>query len=75
MPTESALPQIQTEPGQANAEDGFVILDGPDGIAVTMTADAAAGTGHSLLAAAEIANVQSAAVGNKALSENDIDPD
>ena len=52
------LPQPQTEPGIANAEDGLVILDGPDGVAVTMTADAAAGTARSLVAAAEIAERQ-----------------
>lgn len=48
-------PNIQTQPGRASAEDGLVVLDGPNGIAVTMTADAAIGTGNSLLAAAEIA--------------------
>jgi hypothetical protein len=47
-----------TEPGIANAEEGFVVLDGPAGIAVTMTAGAAAGTGRSLIAAAEIAERQ-----------------
>lgn len=38
--------------GQATAEDGVVILDGPDGVAVTMTPDAASGTADSLLEAA-----------------------
>ncbi len=42
-----------TEPGTASAEAGQVILDGPDGIAVTMTPDAATRTGHSLIDAAE----------------------
>ena len=32
---------IQTKAGQAHSEDGLVVLDGPDGIAVTMTAEAA----------------------------------
>lgn len=50
-----ALPQPQTEPGIASAEDGLVVLDGPDGVAVTMTPDAAARTGHSLIEAAAIA--------------------
>jgi hypothetical protein len=56
----SSVPQPETEPGVASAEDGIVILDGPDGIAVTMTADAAALTGHSLIAAAALAVEQGA---------------
>jgi hypothetical protein len=48
----------QTEPGVASAEDGYVILDGPDGIAVTMTPQAAERTAQSLHAAAEIADRQ-----------------
>jgi len=38
--------------GKASVEDGVVLLDGPDGVAVTMTADAAEGTADSLLQAA-----------------------
>jgi hypothetical protein len=38
--------------GRATAEGGVVILDGPDGVAVTMTADAAARTAESLQEAA-----------------------
>ncbi|MBT2133638.1 hypothetical protein KK137_04760 [Croceibacterium sp. LX-88] len=48
----------ETEPGVASAENGLVVLDGPDGVAITMTAIAAAGTGHSLIAAAEAAERQ-----------------
>jgi hypothetical protein len=48
----------QQTPGVADAEQGQVILDGPNGIAVTFTPDAATGTGHSLLAAAERARSQ-----------------
>lgn len=44
--------------GVASAERGCVILDGPDGVAITMTADAAEGTGKSLLAAARKAKQQ-----------------
>jgi hypothetical protein len=51
--------QAQTTPGVASAESGLVILDGPDGVAVTMTPDAAVGTGESLIAAAAIAQTQS----------------
>jgi hypothetical protein len=52
--------QPHTEPGIANAEDGLVVLDGPDGLAITMTANAAARTGRSLIAAAEAAERQNA---------------
>ena len=38
--------------GKASVEDGVVLLDGPDGVAVTMTADAAEGTADSLREAA-----------------------
>ncbi len=50
--------QPETEPGIASAEDGLVILDGPDGVAVTMTPDAASGTAESLLAAVDMARGQ-----------------
>jgi hypothetical protein len=56
--TRSAVPQPQTQPGLAVAEEGVVILDGPDGIAVTMTPDAAFRTGQSLLDAAAAARRQ-----------------
>ena len=39
-------------PGSASVEGGLVVLDGPDGVAVTMTGEAAKLTGNSLLAAA-----------------------
>lgn len=48
----------ESEPGIASAEDGVVILDGPDGVAVTMTPHAAMRTGQSLIAAAEMAEKQ-----------------
>jgi len=41
------------EPGIASAIEGVVVLDGPDGVAVTMTPDAAAQTADSLKSAAE----------------------
>jgi hypothetical protein len=44
--------------GVANAEEGQVVLDGPDGVAVTMTPDAAERTGHSLIEAAAEAKRQ-----------------
>lgn len=45
--------QPREDAGRATAENGVVILDGPDGIAVTMTADAAARTADSLYEAAK----------------------
>jgi hypothetical protein len=51
------------EPGQATAERGEVQLDGPDGVAVSMTPEAARLTGESLIAAAAEARAQAAAEG------------
>jgi hypothetical protein len=56
--TQSAVPQPQSQPGVAVAEEGLVILDGPAGIAVTMTPEAAARTGQSLLDASAAARQQ-----------------
>lgn len=47
--------------GRATAENGVVMLDGPDGVAVTMTAEAAVLTADSLHAAAKLAHQQLAA--------------
>lgn len=58
MTAPSHGPLLQTVPGVASAEDGLVMLDGPDGVAVTMTADAAAQTGYSLISAARRAEQQ-----------------
>ncbi|MBB5684511.1 hypothetical protein [Sphingobium boeckii] len=49
---------IHTKAGTANAEQGEVMLDGPDGVAVSMTADAARKTGLSLSEAADAADKQ-----------------
>ncbi|MCK8456171.1 hypothetical protein U1763_18335 [Sphingomonas sp. LB2R24] len=48
----------ETIPGVAAAENGVVTLDGPDGLAIAMTPEAAAETGRRLIAAAEIAATQ-----------------
>ena len=48
----------EAKPGTASAESGVVILDGPDGVAVTLTVEAAEATGRSLIAAAEQAAAQ-----------------
>jgi hypothetical protein len=58
--TDAINPTIaQTSPGIASAEEGLVILDGPAGVAVTLTPEAAVGTGKSLIAAAAAALTQS----------------
>lgn len=44
--------------GVATAECGEVMLDGPNGVAVSMTPNAAEQTARSLLAAAEAAKQQ-----------------
>jgi hypothetical protein len=54
------MPRPQTQPGVAVAEEGLVILEGPAGVAVTMTPEAAARTGQSLLDAAALARRQRA---------------
>ena len=45
---------VQSLPGKASVEEGLVLLDGPDGVAVTRTAYAASETGKSLLEAARL---------------------
>ncbi|MDF0545910.1 hypothetical protein PX699_26485 [Sphingobium sp. H39-3-25] len=49
---------IQDMAGTAVAEEGIVLLDGPSGVAVSMTADAAEWTGKALIRAAEEARDQ-----------------
>jgi len=43
---------VYEEGGKAFAEEGQVMLDGPDGVAVSMTPDAAEDTAKELLRAA-----------------------
>ena len=50
--------RVRDEAGVAAAEHGEVILDGPNGVAVSMTPEAAHRTGQSLTAAAEKARRQ-----------------
>jgi hypothetical protein len=56
---EARTPAPHEKGGHAVAEEGIVLLDGPDGIAISMTADAAEETGSSLLEAARVARTQS----------------
>jgi len=50
--------ELYSTPGRAVAEAGKVLLDGPDGIAVTLTPDAADMTGQELIRAAAQAREQ-----------------
>ena len=56
-------PMPEVEPGEANAEHGIVVLDGPDGVAVAMQPDPAEETGHRLIEAARQARDQGDAPG------------
>lgn len=58
MTNQNSERRPETQPGVASAEDGLVILDGPNGVAVTMTAAAALETGNNLLEAARAAKKQ-----------------
>jgi hypothetical protein len=55
--------KLETIAGVATAEDGIVMLDGPDGVAVSLTPEAAVQTGRSLIAAAAEAERQLGAGG------------
>ncbi|WP_157219711.1 hypothetical protein [Flavisphingomonas formosensis] len=46
------------EPAEVTAEEGQVLVDGPDGVAVSLTPAAAAETGRRLRCAAKIARRQ-----------------
>ncbi|UIJ43960.1 hypothetical protein LZK98_12795 [Sphingomonas cannabina] len=55
MPDGNRLAQ---QAGHAVAEEGIVVLDGPDGVAITMTPEAAEQTARNLEQAAEEARRQ-----------------
>ena len=55
-----------SEPSNVVAEQGEVLVEGPDGVAVTLTPDAAEETGRRLLRAASEARLQSRADGGEA---------
>jgi hypothetical protein len=48
-----SLTEPERKAGIASAEQGVVLLDGPNGVAVSMTPEAAEETARSLLTAAE----------------------
>ena len=54
----SAAGTPEHESGQAVAEEGVVMLDGPDGVAVSMTPSSAEATARSLQEAANAARGQ-----------------
>ena len=58
MDNDNASAGPLSRPGTASAENGNVFLDGPDGVALTLTPEAAIGTAQSLLEAAEVAKHQ-----------------
>lgn len=58
MPENNLPYKIQDEPGIAEAAEGSVLQDGPNGVALTMTPDAAEMTGQHLMDASIIARVQ-----------------
>lgn len=58
--------RVYDYPGKASAEEGLVLLDGPDGIAIAMTPDAAERTGQDLLRAAGEARAQDGFTGEAA---------
>lgn len=53
--------QVHARPSDVVAEDGKVIVEGPNGVAITFVPDAAEETGRRLLQAAADARTQSAA--------------
>ncbi|MBE1529471.1 hypothetical protein GGC65_003927 [Sphingopyxis sp. OAS728] len=55
------IAEPESEAGVATAEQGIVMLDGPNGVAVSLTPEAAERTGQSLIAAAAAAEQQRAA--------------
>ena len=52
------MPKVHDEPSSVEAVDGEVEVNGPDGVAVSLTPDAAAETSDRLLAAAAQAEGQ-----------------
>lgn len=52
--------RIHDDPSEVAAEDGQVVVDGPDGVALTLTPDAAVETSHRLLEGGLMAQGQKA---------------
>jgi hypothetical protein len=62
MPTE---PELFNEPTEVSAKDGEVVLDGPDGVDVKLTPEAATETSDRLLYAAGQAKSQQIVSGKR----------
>ena len=60
--------KVHDEPSSVASEEGNVIVDGPDAVAVTMTPEAAKETGHRL-----IIHAGDAAEYNRAVDGDDTD--
>jgi hypothetical protein len=58
----SSDPARHGDPGSVVVEQGYVLLDGPDGIAVTMSPEAAEETGRRLIDAARRARDEHASI-------------
>ncbi|MCT8000729.1 hypothetical protein NZL82_02430 [Sphingomonas sanguinis] len=58
MTETSDMSNVHEDAGLATAECGIVMLDGPNGVAVSMTPTAARATGEGLVAAALLAEKQ-----------------
>ena len=56
--SDDSATQPLAEPAQVIAEDGHVIMEGPNGFAITLTAEAATVTGERLIEAGRIARGQ-----------------
>jgi hypothetical protein len=53
--------QSHAQPSEVNAEQGEVIVEGPDGVAVSLTPDAAEETARRMILAADTARRQTQA--------------
>ncbi|QIG78328.1 hypothetical protein [Stakelama tenebrarum] len=58
MPQDNAPSGVMHSSGVASAEQGLVLLDGPDGVAISLTPEAAEETAKSLIVAAHAARSQ-----------------
>jgi hypothetical protein len=61
----SSKPELFDEPTKVTAKDGEVILDGPDGVDVKLTPEAASDTSDRLLFASGQAKAQQIASGKR----------
>lgn len=58
--------RVYDTPTHAVAESGVVILDGPDGLAISLTPAAARASAAAMIAAADAAEAQDAPTGDQA---------